>query len=423
MRITKEWISQICFEEVLPLWRELPETFPDFLTEWDEKEKSENEAYLKEHMEKMQKAFSLFPEDTSQRQEWKCELQKQMDAFVEGEKILDISGLMGKELYLEFERETKRFLKKTRSFDAQLGLESIWQAIRNYFIYAMIADLENQKQNCKDPVFAYSLLYPYTDNYIDSRSRKRDEKEQYNRLIRSVLSGKAANPQNTLEEMTARLLHIALDFYEGEKRTEVQNLLLLMLEAQEKSIKQQKARGFGKQSRKELSEEEILRISAYKGGISVLNDYVFSVDVTETEAAAFYLKFGFILQLSDDLQDIAEDSKERSSTIMTYAAKAKKLEGTVNRLLHFTYRVMQEYEPENKRLHTFAVRNCLLMILSTVAISRKYFSGSYLKKIEVYLPFHHTFLSDMQKYLFGSMPDQVSMMTRQMEILDIMADE
>ena len=32
----------------------------------------------------------------------------------------------------------------------------------------MIVEMQGEKQNAADPVLAYSLLYPYTDNYIDN---------------------------------------------------------------------------------------------------------------------------------------------------------------------------------------------------------------------------------------------------------------
>ena len=73
------------------------------------------------------------------------------------------------------------------------------------------------------------------------------------------------------------------------------------------------------QQQKSVTEEQILEISIRKGSTSVLADYLFATpDWTEYEES-FYLKFGFILQLVDDLQDIEEDRKSGSHTLMTEA--------------------------------------------------------------------------------------------------------
>lgn len=417
MKITKSWIQQTCFEEILPLWKSMPETFPDFLYVYGEEEKAENEEHFKQHIELLKKEFSLFPEEEGERPAWKAGIDRLILAFVSGERILNISGSMGRELFLDFEREAKQFIRRARSFDSELNMDSIWQGMRNYFIYAMITDLQDQKQNCSDPIFAYSLLYPYTDNYIDSHLRSRAEKEQYNRLIKAVLRGEACSPSNPLEEKTVRLLHMLLGFYQKEKKAEVADLLLLMLEAQEMSIIQQKRPGFGKKD--QLSGEDILRISAYKGGISVLNDYIFGVAMPKKEEVIFYLKFGLILQFADDLQDIAEDEKEHSRTIMTGAAKSGNLEAKVNKLLHFIRCVMDEFEPRNAGLKEFSVKNCILMTLAETISNRKYFSGNYLKRIEQHLPFHPAFLEEMSKQ--QRRPGmQISAGARQMEILDVM---
>ena len=61
-------------------------------------------------------------------------------------------------------------------------------------------------------------------------------------------------------------------------------------------------------------------------------DYLFATEDWREQEEKFYLKFGFILQLVDDLQDIEEDEKAGSHTLMTNAAKEKRLEEQVNRI-------------------------------------------------------------------------------------------
>lgn len=98
-----------------------------------------------------------------------------------------------------------------------------------------------------------------------------------------------------------------------------------------------------------MSETRILDISIWKGSTSVLADYLFAAaDWTEYEET-FYLKFGFLLQLVDDLQDMEEDQKAERNTLMT------------------------------------AARN------------PQFFSKRYLKALEPYLPFPLDFIKKMKK--------------------------
>ena len=260
---------------------------------------------------------------------------------------------MSEETFHAFQEETKQFVRKTRSFDPELSVEDIWQALRNYFIYAVIADLQGQKQECKETAFSYSLLYPYTDNYIDEKRHTRQQKEAYNNMIRDVLTGAEVTPKEDVEEKTCKLLHGLVDAYTGEKKKEIQGLLLWMLEAQNNSIRQQT----GEQ---ELTKEEILRISVYKGSLSVLIDYFFTTMELKEEEIRFYMKFGFLLQLADDLQDVKEDQKNGSGTLMVFGKKQGGLEETVNRLFHYVYTIFEAFTPVNDSLKSVSYTHLTL---------------------------------------------------------------
>lgn len=267
--------------------------------------------------------------------------------------------------------------------------------MRNYFIYGMIVEMQGGEQNADDPILAYSLLYPYTDNYIDDKKISGEKKAQYNRMIGRKLKGEAVEPGNRLEEKTCRLLDMILSAYEGEAKNKVVSVLLQLLEAQSCSIGQMK---------QDIEEERILEISIRKGGSSVLADYLFATEDWREQEEKFYLKFGFILQLVDDLQDIEEDEKAGSHTLMTNAAKEKRLEEQVNRLLWFIWSEINAFVPKNPRLKEFVLKNCIgISILSASAAgsagggSRKvFFPEGYLKALEPYLPVSIEFIKRMK---------------------------
>lgn len=399
--ITKSEVQKICFNEILELWKGLPVSFPEFLTEIGEKQKHENEVFLEEMGKRWKKVGKSFPEDESGQAEWKKQVDVLMEEFLEKEQILGIRKSMSQELFWDFEEETKEFVRQTRKFDSEISLESIWQALRNYFIYAVTSDLQGQPQKCKDDIVSYSLLYPYTDNYIDEKEHTESEKKAYNEMIRDVLCDRPVMVEKGISEKTYQLLDRLWDGYDGEKRKEVQNLLLLMLEAQSNSIRQQSGE-------EQLTEEEILRISVYKGSMSVLIDYFFTVFKMKKEEIDFYMKFGFLLQLADDLQDVKEDKKSGSQTVMVKRSKDGTLEEAVNHLLHFIHQIFEEFTPVNDGLKSFMEQHCYTMVIGTVMINSECFSKDYIRKMECFFPVHAEYTQKQQR-----MPEKLDERMRQ----------
>ena len=389
--ITKEHICSICYDHIISKWNSLPEDFPDFLPIYTDKEQEENESLLSFLIPEFRSSLTAYQQQPCK--ELAHEIKKKLYHVIDIENILQIKKHIPKELFSDFEQNLELFLEKTKAFDETLSPENIWQAMRNYLIYCMIVNLQGEKQNCRDTILGYSLLYPYTDNYIDKLHRKTTDKNSYNQLIRKTLMGENVTPTNFYEEKTKQLLLLVQNSYSNDfiRKENASSLLLLMLEAQEKSINQ-----IHKLGTKKLTKDEILHISVYKGGLSVFIDYLFSIDfdfssVTEEEMI-FYLYFGLILQLADDLQDIAEDKKNHSQTLMSYTKTKDQLEHTVNRLFHFTHTCILNFSPRNTQLHTFTLQNCELMLLAAIAKNAKYFSKAYLEKIEQHLPFSISFL-------------------------------
>ncbi len=376
-------------------WERQPEGFPDFLKEnpdlfpkVEAEQKRENRALVQEFSQRMQKRLRQKPDGMRQQELWEQELEQDFMDFSERERILSLSEWMSPELLAGFKRETKHFLNRVRAFDETLTPAQIWQSMRNYLIYAMIVEMQGEEQNARDPILAYSLLYTYTDNYIDDGQISRQEKERYNRMIAMKLQGETVVPQSLLEEKTCRLLHMVLEAYEGVGKRRIAGTLLQLLEAQHCSIGQQQTA---------VTEEQILEISIRKGSTSVLADYLFAAaDWTEYEES-FYLKFGFLLQLVDDLQDIEEDRRTGSHTLMTEAKDRRSLERKVNRLLWFTWNVIREFEPRNPGLKGFVLKNCVEISLMTAAMSPQFFSRRYLKALEPYLPFSLDFIKKLKK--------------------------
>lgn len=89
---------------------------------------------------------------------------------------------------------------------------------------------------------------------------------------------------------------------------------------------------------------------------------------------------------------------------MTNAAKEKRLEEQVNRLLWFIWSEISAFVPKNPRLKEFVLKNCIeISILSASAVGsagggirKGFFSEGYLKALEPYLPVSIEFIKRMK---------------------------
>lgn len=389
--MTKEDIEQARAEiirQVRSTWESQTESFPAFLWEnprifpvTNAQQKKENEESAQAFLRQTQKKFRRSPKD-GDRQALEKSLEQDFIEFLGREKIICVAQAMGKELLEAFVQEAKHFIDRVRDFDGALGREQIWQALRNYLIYAVIADLQGEAQRAGDQILAYSLLYPYTDNYIDDTGVSGECKRRYNRMIAEKLSGGQAAPHSFLEEKTCLLLDMILGACGSRSAEEkIAGELLQLLCAQSCSIGQ-----------RHMTVEQILETSIWKGSTSVVADYLFSTRRWTEEEEKFYRKFGFLLQLTDDLQDMEEDGKSGSRTLMTECKDLWERERRVNRLLWYTWNVLTEFQPVNPRLREFILRNCVSVILAAVGMNAPLFSEAYLAGLDPYMAFSVDFL-------------------------------
>lgn len=273
----------------------------------------------------------------------------------------------------------------------------------------MFKEIHQVKTGFSKACFGYSMLYPFTDNYIDSNDISDLEKMEYNQIIRDKLSGKTVFPKSTHQKKTCDLLEAIENDYPRNLDSSVYALLQMMLDAQEKSLHQQNTDS-------KLTSEERLKISIYKGSISVLIDRFFvNKEITE-EDLLFYLGLGFFLQLADDLQDIEEDSIKGNQTIFTLDLRLEEEEKLVNKLLHFIHHLMNTYQAENNVFKDFIIFNCYQLIFLSLDGSKKFFSEKYLSDLEKYLPITYNFLDTLKGNLF--LNNDFKMDEKYMKLLD-----
>ncbi|MFR8467313.1 hypothetical protein BLA28_05790 [Eisenbergiella tayi] len=440
MLFQKEYITGSLMPRIQELWQSAECTFPPFLTEINAGEKGTNEKWITESTERIRLHLKAFPSRsaftfpnkkgseriTPRQQIWLKETESLFHSLLLTEPVLGIRNALSPQTLDAFQDKIKQFLRKVRSFAPDMELEDMGQAIRNYMVYAIFREQNGLPQKCSSSIFGYSMLYPFTDNFLDDPSHTEEEKIHYNKLIHHRISGLPVTPLSLHEEKTAMLLDaIAADYpgpeadeaYGAEAAADIRQGLLLMLEAQEISQKQTDAS-------LSLTEKNILDISIYKGGLSVLIDrYFINCKMTEQDAL-FYFGFGFLLQICDDLQDIAQDRESGSRTLLSRCQTPEEREDVVNRLFHYTDRLFHFSPPSSAAFRNFLLQNCFQLILSSAAGSGDFFSSSYLEGLERAFPVSFSYLKQTKEkmpaaFSAGKPADQ----NRMMDMLDAVLSE
>lgn len=387
MVLDKNIIREICYKDIKNMWLEADDTFPGFLPEVSPEAKAENESYINRVIKQFEthiKGYSSLPRA---KKKWKLNSINFIKELLHNEDIIGIHNFMSSPTIDAYIDETKDFLLQVRFFAPKLKLPGIGQAIRNYLVYVMFKELHLVKSDFSMPAFGYSMLYPFTDNYIDSDRISDSEKRSYNQTIRDKIEGKPVHTRVMHHIKTCDLLQTIEVGYPRESHSVIYELLLMMLEAQENSIRQQ--------HQTLLSWEERLDISLYKGGVSVLIDRFFVNKEISREDLIFYLAFGFFLQLADDLQDIREDSQNGNQTLFTLDLKAELEEKVLSKMFHFLYRIITDYKAENTDFKSFVLNSSYLLMFISIADSKDFFSEYYLNQLDKHLPFSLTGLNQL----------------------------
>lgn len=387
----EDQLKRTLLEEIKQVWNNVPDEAPNFLDIQDKSAQEKNEKRIMKTVDKINRQLEAFPylfRQCFKRKKWKRETEELLYKTMLEEPLLNMEKAMSAGSFNSFANETKEFLRRVIKFDKDMQIDDMGQALRNYMVYAIFLEQNGMRQRCKPSIFGYSMLYPYTDNYIDNQSIPEAEKAHYNQFIADKLKGTVCKPMSLHEEKTEKLLAGIEEDY--GRPDEIYDGLLYMLEAQRNSLRQP-------DKKEDLREEEILNISVYKGGLSVLIDRYFIDKKFSGKDLFFYYGFGFILQLCDDLQDIRQDKEEGSRTVFTICREKEEIDKKVNRLLHLTKNIFAAGIGSRIEFNDFLLRNTYLLILFSAAGSSEYMTEEWLTWAECRLPVSPGFLAGMKK--------------------------
>ena len=222
----------------------------------------------------------------------------------------------------ELKESTRQFVRQARQFDSTLTFHDIFQACRDGWIMNGLQIVLGLPVKLTASIFAYSLLYPYTDNLIDNPQITSIDKLIFSNNFYQRLNGKDPEPNNPTEKIIFSLVAMIEAEYPRSAYPEVYDSLIAIHEAQTHSMKLI-------YSGSSLSEAETLEICMAKGGASVLADgYLVAGKLTKNQEY-FLFGYGAYLQLLDDIQDVEEDRAAGLQTIFSQSNKF--LEANLNK--------------------------------------------------------------------------------------------
>jgi hypothetical protein len=273
------------------------------------------------------------------------------------------------------------FIASAYQFDPNLKPADIRQALRNLWTAGSLQLILKQAPHFSQAIFAYSMLYPYTDNYLDDPTISLSIKRELNQKFQKRLAGEAFPCANPYEQTLDQLVGFIENQFPRPKFPDVYQSLLAIHQAQNLSLIFQ--------LRPSLPyERDILGISFQKGGCSVLADgYLVRGDLTEVEAA-FCFSYGVFLQLVDDLRDTWKDSQNGQMTVFSQIAARWPLDRLANRTIHFSRIILQSLETlEMGRIKELIQNSVTFLILEAIARNQNFYSKEYLNRIKKHTPF------------------------------------
>ncbi len=289
--------------------------------------------------------------------------------------------------------------RRARKLDPSVSMIDILQAMRNAWVACGLQAMFGKQVTLTPGIFAYSMLYPYSDNFLDDGAISREAKLNFSDRFQSRLEGLHLSSVSRLEGIVWDLVGMIEDEFPRNLYPGVWASVLAIHHAQTRSIDQMHREGLRSAGATDRA-VATLDLTVTKGGTSVLADaYLAAGHLTPFEAKVAF-DWGVVLQLGDDLQDFESDRVRGSRTLFTGAAAFGALDGVTNKTFHFSRSVMREVAelPSCPAvMKSLIERSARLFLVRSVAGAAPFFSKSYVRRLQEYSPFTFRFLKNRER--------------------------
>jgi hypothetical protein len=335
----------------------------------------------------------VYPEPEPERLAWREGMQETVRRF--GEERFGWPRAYRDLLFADdFFTVTRDFARQARAFDPAIELADVGQALRNVWIMNSIQMLLGLPVALSPAVFAYSMLYPYTDNYLDDPGVTAASKKAFCRDLGRRLAGETVAPQDGRQRDVYRLVEQIESQFPRDVFPEVAASLLAIHHGQVKSLRQQ-------DRAQSPYESDLVGISVEKGGASVLADGSLVAGRLTRDEADFLFGYGVFLQFLDDLQDARTDRQAHHMTVFSQTAGRWPLDPLASRLFWLIRHVLRSAPrfagPELAAVRDLIERNCITLLVSAVADNRDLFTRPYVRALEAQGPLDFTALRKLKR--------------------------
>jgi len=381
-------------QHFIELWREENTTFPDLGPHYTPQVQTENEKKLLQFMDQVEHILTNPPRSREDAKSVKLRLGVAFRYLAE-----ETLGFTGSQLDLlpseAFSEVSEEFVRKARTFDSRLSMEDIYQAARNAWTAHGLQWLLGLPVELTASIFAYSLLYPYTDNYLDDPDIARVTKQAFNERLRQRLAGDRLAPVNAQELVIIDLVGMIEKQYSRVEDPAVFESLLAIYDAQSQSLNLLRGAAAS-------GEVDVLGLSFYKGGTSVMADGYLASGSLDGAQRQYTFGHGILAQLLDDMEDLEEDRRAGRITVFSQPTDPTSLDAIANRTFHMSHTIL-------KGLDCFAVdesvrelirRGAALLLIDAIGRTDRYYTPSYLKQLEAHSPFRFSILKEQRNDFF-----------------------
>jgi hypothetical protein len=390
----KDEISSLT-RNYLSAWWESSTGFPHFQRSYLQNELKGNDRKLEHLSDQVVAELKHQPTEPEDQQA----LRERLLGFVQP-FVRETLGLSEEQMQLVVRRGfidvAAQFAAEAHRYDPSLTDADIYQASRNVMSMNFMQLLLGLKVELTPAVFAYSLLYPYSDNILDDPAIPPEDKKTFGIWFLSVLQDEDPAPRNERERRIREMIALVEKQFPRRSYPAVYHSMVGIHDAQSRSLVLMR-------SAASPYEADVLGLSFEKGGASVLGDgYLVAGELTDWQRR-FMFGYGCFTQLMDDVEDIGSDLKAGIATIFSQSAGRWALDGMTNRLFHFgegVFSQMDRFPGEDAALLRSLFWDCIQpALIGSLIRSHRYYSRGYLASLQDHFPFHFRSLDRQEKKL------------------------
>ncbi len=267
-------------------------------------------------------------------------------------------------------------MRKARRFDPDLPDAEIEQALRNLWVFNSIQFYLGKPVSLTPSAFAYSLIYPYTDNCLDEQEETTLRKQTL-APVAFVRAFGAPGGHGRLPVRSYRLIACT----DPQRASPVPPSRRASKSPGHPSAQKKATHLCGTGAGR--TEHALVPLTVEKGGASVLVDGFLAGRPSSAQAEAIF-GYGVLLQLVDDLQDLQEDVECGHSSPFSRAIRHGTLEGITNRLFNLTGIIARQLKspesPLNDQIAALVERSCTLLIQHAIARHAHHYRKGYLTR-------------------------------------------